>query len=104
MTELGRHMTQELRDQMMKAVNDGNKAAGAPTFQWKTIPQGAATTVWAGFAASADDVGGKYCEDCHVAELQENPQARGGVRAYALDPDHAKALWAKSEDLVGEKF
>lgn len=104
MTELGRHMTQELRDQMMKAVNDGNKAAGAPTFQWKTIPQGAATTVWAGFAASADDVGGKYCEDCHVAELQENPQARGGVRAYALDPEHAKALWAKSEELVGEKF
>jgi NAD(P)-dependent dehydrogenase (short-subunit alcohol dehydrogenase family) len=104
MTELGRHMTQELRDQMMKAVTEGNKAAGAPAFQWKTIPQGAATTVWSGFVASADAVGGKYCEDCHVAELQENPQARGGVRAYALDPDHAKALWAKSEELVGEKF
>jgi NAD(P)-dependent dehydrogenase (short-subunit alcohol dehydrogenase family) len=104
MTELGRHMTQELRDQMMKAVTEGNKAAGAGAFEWKTIPQGAATTVWSGFVASADEVGGKYCEDCHVAELQENPQARGGVRAYALDPDHAKALWAKSEELVGEKF
>jgi NAD(P)-dependent dehydrogenase (short-subunit alcohol dehydrogenase family) len=104
MTELGRHMTQELRDQMMKAVTEGNKAAGAGAFEWKTIPQGAATTVWSGFVASADDVGGKYCEDCHVAELQENPQARGGVRAYAIDPDHAKALWAKSEELVGEKF
>ena len=28
----------------------------------------------------------------------------GGVRAYALDPDHAKALWAKSEEMVGERF
>jgi NAD(P)-dependent dehydrogenase (short-subunit alcohol dehydrogenase family) len=104
MTELGRHMTQELRDQMLKSVNDGNKAAGAPAFKWKTIPQGAATTVWSGFVAAADTVGGKYCEDCHVAELQENPQARGGVRAYALDPEHAKALWAKSEEMVGERF
>lgn len=104
MTELGRHMTQELRDQMMKTVTEGNKAAGVPAFEWKTVPQGAATTVWSGFVASADDVGGKYCEDCHVAELQENPQARGGVRAYAIDPDHAKALWARSEELVGEKF
>lgn len=27
-----------------------------------------------------------------------------GVRPYALDPEHAKALWAKSEDMVGERF
>jgi NAD(P)-dependent dehydrogenase (short-subunit alcohol dehydrogenase family) len=103
-TELGRYMTQELRDQMIKNINDSNKAAGAPAFQWKTIPQGAATTVWSGFVAPADEVGGLYCEDCHVAELQENPDARGGVRAYALNADHAKALWAKSEEMVGEKF
>jgi NAD(P)-dependent dehydrogenase (short-subunit alcohol dehydrogenase family) len=104
MTELGRHMTQELRDAMLKSITDSNKAAGAPAFEWKTIPQGAATTVWSGFVAPAEEVGGLYCEDCHVAELQENPQARGGVRAYALDTDHAKALWAKSEEMVGEKF
>jgi hypothetical protein len=29
---------------------------------------------------------------------------RGGVRAYALDAEHAKALWAKSEAMVGETF
>jgi NAD(P)-dependent dehydrogenase (short-subunit alcohol dehydrogenase family) len=104
MTELGRHMTQELRDAMMKSITESNKAAGAPSFEWKTIPQGAATTVWSGFVAPADAVGGKYCEDCHVAELQENPQARGGVRGYALDGEHAKALWALSEKMVGEKF
>jgi NAD(P)-dependent dehydrogenase (short-subunit alcohol dehydrogenase family) len=103
-TELGRHMTAELRDAMLKNINEANKASGAPAFQWKTIPQGAATSVWSGFVAPADSVGGLYCEDCHVAELQEDPQARGGVRAYALDPAHAKALWAKSEEMVDEKF
>ncbi|HEY5337987.1 MAG TPA: SDR family NAD(P)-dependent oxidoreductase [Rhizomicrobium sp.] len=103
-TELGRHMTPELVQNMLKSIEDANKSAGAPAFQWKTIPQGAATSVWSGFVASAAEVGGLYCEDCHVAELQENPEARGGVRAYALNGEHAKALWAKSEEMVGEKF
>ncbi|HWA31077.1 MAG TPA: SDR family NAD(P)-dependent oxidoreductase [Rhizomicrobium sp.] len=103
-TELGRYMTPELIQGMLKSIEDSNKAAGAPAFQWKSIPQGAATTVWSGFVAKADEVGGKYCEDCHVAILQENPEARGGVRAYALDPEHAKALWALSEKMVGETF
>jgi len=104
MTELGRHMTQELRDAMLASINTSNAAAGAPAFAWKTIPQGAATSVWSGVVAPADEVGGLYCEDCHVAELQENPDARGGVRAYALDGERAKALWAKSEEMVGETF
>jgi hypothetical protein len=89
---------------MMKSIEEANKAAGAPAFSWKTVPQGAATTVWSGFVAKAEDVGGLYCEDCHVAEPQDNPNARNGVRAYALDPEHAKALWAKSEQMVEEAF
>jgi NAD(P)-dependent dehydrogenase (short-subunit alcohol dehydrogenase family) len=103
-TELGRHMTPELIQGMIKGIEEANKTAGAPAFRWKTIPQGAATSVWAGFVASAGAVGGKYCEDCHVAELQDSPDARTGVRPYALDPDRAKALWAKSEAMVGERF
>ena len=71
---------------------------------YKSIPQGAATTVWAGVVAPAEAVGGLYCEDCHVAELVDGAVMRGGVRPYALDPARAKALWAKSEELVGEKF
>jgi hypothetical protein len=43
-------------------------------------------------------------EDCHVAELVDNAHARGGVRRYALDPERAKALWPKSEEMVGERF
>jgi hypothetical protein len=49
-------------------------------------------------------VGGRYCEDCHVAELIDDPKIRGGVRPHALDADNAKALWAKSEAMVGERF
>ena len=70
----------------------------------KTIPQGVATSIWAGVAADADEVGGLYCEDCHVAVLNDVPEERDGVRSYALDPERARALWARSEELVGERF
>ena len=73
-----------------------------------TRPASAPWYVWAGVVARADEVGGHYCEDCHVAQLlnadQELTMASGGVRPYALDPARAQALWAKSEELVGEKF
>ncbi len=59
-----------------------------------------ATSVWAGIDAAAVVVGAHFCEDCHVAEIMEG----AGVRAYAFDPDHAKALCAKSEEMVGEQF
>jgi NAD(P)-dependent dehydrogenase (short-subunit alcohol dehydrogenase family) len=102
-TELGRYMTPEVVQTMIDSIN-ASTPAGAPAFKWKTIPQGAATSVWSGFVAPADLVGGKFCEDCHVAEITEGAEIRGGVRGYALDPEHAKALWAKSEQMVGETF
>ena len=54
--------------------------------------------------APVDEVGGLYCEDCHVAEPTTVQEIRIGIRPYALDPDTAKALWAKSEEMVGEHF
>ena len=102
-TELGRYMTPEVTQQMIQAINAAATAGQAP-FQFKTIPQGAATSVWSAIVAPADAVGGHYCEDCHVAAVADDPNSRTGVRAYALDPDHAKALWAKSEAMVGETF
>jgi NAD(P)-dependent dehydrogenase (short-subunit alcohol dehydrogenase family) len=102
-TELGRYMTDEVRQQLIQSIN-ANRPAGAPEFKFKTVPQGAATTVWAGVVAPADAVGGHYCEDCHVAEIIDDPNFRGGVRPYALDPARAKALWAKSEKMVDERF
>jgi NAD(P)-dependent dehydrogenase (short-subunit alcohol dehydrogenase family) len=105
-TELGRYMTPEVMQAMIDSISASNANAGSAQFSWKTIPQGAATSVWAGVKASADEVGGQYCEDCHVAEVIdfEGVDMRGGVRPYALDAEHAKALWAKSEELVGERF
>jgi len=102
-TELGRHMTPEVRQALIDSIA-ANTPPGTPAFRYKTIPQGAATSVWAAVVAPADAVGAHYCEDCHVAEVVENESFGDGVRAYALDPDNAKALWAKSEEMVGETF
>jgi NAD(P)-dependent dehydrogenase (short-subunit alcohol dehydrogenase family) len=102
-TELGRYMTDEVRGALIASIN-ASTPPGAPAFSWKTIPQGAATSVWAGIVAPADAVGARFCEDCHVAEIIDDPNVRAGVRAYALDPENAKALWAKSEAMVGERF
>jgi len=107
-TELARHVDAA---QVQKILDERNKqlaAEGKPLFQWKTIPQGAATSVWAAVAAPAEEIGGRYCEDCHVAKTTpEDLPATSmyeGVRGYALDPSNAEALWKKSEELVGEKF
>ncbi len=102
-TELGRHLKPEVLQQLLDQINAANKASGEPAFDWKTIPQGAATSVWAGVVAAPEEVGGLYCEDCHVAEREEGPDLRRGVRAYALDPERAKALWAMSERMVDER-
>ena len=52
----------------------------------QNVPQGAATQVWASFVAPADAVGGHYCEDCHVCEVNDDTTSRAGVRSYALNP------------------
>ena len=67
---------------------------------WKSIPQGAATTVYAATASDLDGHGGVYLEDCHIADVTEDPLSRSGVRAYALDRASADALWVLSERLV----
>lgn len=103
-TELSRHMTQEVTDQLIAVINEAQQSNGGAAFSYKSVPQGAATSVWAAVVAPANDVGGHYCEDCHVAEFQDGGGIRGGVQRYALDPENAKALWAKSEVMVGEQF
>jgi NAD(P)-dependent dehydrogenase (short-subunit alcohol dehydrogenase family) len=103
-TELGRHMGDDVLDGLLATINEANAAAGQPAMEWKTIPQGAATSVWAAVVAPADEIGGQFCEDCNVAEVSELPGLTGGVQPYALDAESAKALWAKSEEMVGEAF
>ena len=97
-TNLGRHMTEEMVAALMARVTTSD--AG---FSWKTIPQGAATTCWAATAPELEGTGGVYCEDCHVAEVDDE-SSQGGVRSYALNTSYADRLWAISEDLTGAKF
>jgi NAD(P)-dependent dehydrogenase (short-subunit alcohol dehydrogenase family) len=101
-TELGRAMPPDAIQRIVEQVSAAYLEAGRSPPQLKSVPQGAATSVWAAAVAKADEVGGRYCENCHVAELTTD--VPWGVRAHALDPERAKALWAKSEEMVGERF
>ena len=95
-TELGRHMTPETIAELTE-----NLARSGRAYSFKTVPQGAATSVWAATAAELDAHGGAYLEDCGVAAVNDDESVSGGVRSYALDPERADALWALSERLVG---
>jgi NAD(P)-dependent dehydrogenase (short-subunit alcohol dehydrogenase family) len=92
-TELMRHLTPET-----------SQRSGARKMQRKTVGQGAATTIWAGFSADADHIGGKYAEDCAVSPVTDDPRQRPGVMRYATDTESAQELWSLSEEMVGETF
>lgn len=105
-TELGRHMQPGQLQALVDQLNKQAKAQGKAAYELKSVPQGAATSVWAAIVADADEIGGRYCENCHVADLTLTGglDTSSGVRPYALDGERAKALWAKSEQWVGETF
>ena len=107
-TELARHVDARQIEKIIEQRNQQLAAEGKAPFQWKTIPQGAATSVWASVVAPADEIGGRYCEDCHVGKIVPDHVPTSaiieGVRGYALDEKNAEALWKKSEELVGESF
>ena len=107
-TELGRHLDSSQMQQIIEGINQQLAEEDQGPFQWKTIPQGAATSVWAAVVAPADQIGGRYCENCHVGHIVPDHvtinAVSEGVRGYALDPRNAEALWQKSEELVGESF
>lgn len=71
----------------------------------KTIPQGAATTVWCATSPMLNDLGGVYCEDVNIAELDiQNKSAGNGVLPNSLDENNAKKLWKLSETMTGVEF
>ena len=102
-TNLGRHMTEEDMSWMMDRIRKMAEKSGAQPQGFKTIPQGAATTCWVATADELEGAGGVYCEDCHVAN-QDDEDPTGGVKSYAIDPEKADRLWAMSEEMVGETF
>jgi NAD(P)-dependent dehydrogenase (short-subunit alcohol dehydrogenase family) len=107
-TELGRYVEPGRIEKIVEEINQQLTTQGKGPFQWKSIPQGAATSVWAAVVAPAEEIGAQYCENCHVGRIVPDDvpitAISEGVRGYALDANNAEALWKKSEVLVGESF
>ena len=102
-TELAREASLELFQQMGFYDEAGNiKPEVAASL--KTIPQGAATTVWVATSPSLNDLGGVYCEDVNIAEINDDETFSAGVKRYSLDEAYAKKLWTLSERLTGITF
>jgi Dehydrogenases with different specificities (related to short-chain alcohol dehydrogenases) len=80
----------------------GGKGSGrTPADQFKSVHQGAATSVLVAVSPLLDGVSGRYFVDCNEAETVERRTGTlGGVARYALDPDNADRLWAVSEKLL----
>ncbi len=93
MTNLQRHVSQDVLDGWEKAQADGSVT-------FKTTEQGAATTLVAAVAPEFA-TGGHYLEDCVEAPtVADDAKARTGVREYALDAGNAERLWQVSAELL----
>jgi NAD(P)-dependent dehydrogenase (short-subunit alcohol dehydrogenase family) len=97
MTPLQRHIPRE----EMVALGWVDEAGNPIGRGFKTPEQGAATTVWTAASPQLEGLGGVYCEDCEVAEVNDAEAPRRGVRSWAIDPEQAARLWAMSADLTG---
>ncbi|GAB3978883.1 SDR family NAD(P)-dependent oxidoreductase [Spirosoma terrae] len=110
-TELGRNASMDLWKQMGFLDDDGNMRADVLA-NLKTIPQGAATSVWAATSPLLNNLGGVYCEDGDIAELLPADPAiptnaklhQRGVQQYSLDDASAKRLWTLTEEMIGINF
>jgi NAD(P)-dependent dehydrogenase (short-subunit alcohol dehydrogenase family) len=107
-TDLGRHLTDELIYEMAEFAKERAAASGSQSdpsggIVWKSVEAGAATQVWAATTSDLGDHNGAYLADCGLGVLGANPGVNG-FRSYLLDDDHAVALWELSEQLVGETF
>lgn len=113
-TDLGRHLDEELMNEMMEFSRTRSAAAAAAAgsaadpdaprgMQFKSVEAGAATQVWAATTAGLADHNGAYLADCGLGVLGADPGVNGFM-PYLLDDDHAAALWELSEQLVGSPF
>src|SRR5690554_2755037 len=102
-TELAREAPLELFIKMGFCDEKGNLFPEV-TASLKTIPQGAATTLWCATSPVLNNIGGVYCEDVNIAELASDLSMSNGVKTYSLDKDNAKRLWKLSEKMTGITF
>lgn len=110
-TDLGREAPMDLFKQMGTHDADGNIFPEVAR-KLKTIPQGAATTVWCATSPKLNGIGGVYCENADIAELDlgniehkyDEPLSCRGVQPYSLDKLNAARLWKLTEEMVGFTF
>ena len=110
-TDLGRMAPMELFQQMGTHDADGNIYPEVAK-KLKTISQGAATTVWCATNQQLEGMGGLYCENAEVAEVDhgdiehryDEPLTLRGVKPYSIDPENARRLWVLSEQMTGITF
>ncbi|MBN8571122.1 MAG: SDR family NAD(P)-dependent oxidoreductase [Ignavibacteria bacterium] len=110
-TDLGREAPMELFQQMGSHDSNG-KIFPEVAARLKTIPQGAATTIWCATNPVLNNIGGFYCEDCNVSELDlgniehkyDDPSTLRGVLPGSLDKEDAKRLWKLSEEMTAVAF
>ncbi|WP_109700593.1 SDR family NAD(P)-dependent oxidoreductase [Chitinophaga deserti] len=110
-TELGREAPVELFREM-GFLDENDQMRPEVLASLKTIPQGAATTIWAATSPLLNNIGGVYCEDGDVAELLATDPAvathpkqhQNGVMPYSLDEETAKRLWSITEEITGIAF
>ncbi|MBC9934475.1 SDR family NAD(P)-dependent oxidoreductase [Chitinophaga qingshengii] len=110
-TELGRNADMEQWKKLGFLDDNGNMRPEVLA-ALKTIPQGAATTVFAATSPLLSNIGGVYCEDGDIAELlSDDPSVQttaklhqSGVQQYSLDESSAKRLWKLTEDMTGIHF
>ncbi|CAH0189242.1 SDR family NAD(P)-dependent oxidoreductase [Chryseobacterium sp. Bi04] len=102
-TELGREAPLELFQKMGLTDAHGNISEEIRS-TLKTIPQGAATTVWCAISPQLNTIGGVYCEDTDIAPLALENTVTKGVKPYSLDQSNANRLWDWSEKITGIRF
>jgi len=94
-TDLTRYLPKEEFEQ----INRNNDPSA-----FKSLPEGAATSVWAATASVLEGHGGNYLENCQVAELIEKPNLSDGVLRYAIDHEAAARLWRITEETIDATF
>jgi NAD(P)-dependent dehydrogenase (short-subunit alcohol dehydrogenase family) len=102
-TELAREAPVEILQQFGFLDDKGNPVQEVID-SLKTIPQGAATTIWAATSPLLNDISGVYLEDVEIAELAIGSSVPNGVKPYSLDEASAKQLWKLTEELTGITF
>jgi NAD(P)-dependent dehydrogenase (short-subunit alcohol dehydrogenase family) len=102
-TELAREASLELFQKMGFFDAEGNILPEIAA-SLKTIPQGAATTVWCATSPMLNTIGGVYCEDVNIAEIASDTSVSNGVKPYSLEEVSAKRLWKLGEEMTGIPF